>query len=76
MITSEQLKVIKRLHSDIIEINEEDFLYLSTHVSVENLGLRRYSEYKNFNYEQAKLYIQELSFLLRGLYNEKIDVET
>lgn len=74
MITSEQLKVIKRLHSDIIEINEEDSLYSPKHISVENLGLRRYSVYKNFNYEQAKLYIQELNFLLRGLYNEKIDV--
>lgn len=74
MLTSKQLKVIKRLHSDIIEINEKDALYSPTHISVENLGLRKYSEYKNFNYEQAKLYIQELSCLLRGLCNEKIDV--
>lgn len=76
MITSEQFKIIKRLHSDIIEINKEGALYSPTHISVENLGLRRCSEYKNFNYEQAKLYIQELSFLLRGLCNEKIDIET
>lgn len=76
MITSEQLKVIKRLHSDIIEINEDSNLYSPTHTVIENLGLRRYSVYKNFNYEQAKLYIQELNFLLRGMYNEKIDVET
>lgn len=76
MITSDQFKVIKRLHSDIIEINEEGALCSPTHISVENLGLRRYSEYKIFNYEQAKLYIQELSYLLRGLCNEKIDVES